>query len=82
MILNFGRAATTAYVYVRADDSKFTNVSLTHWNAGQRKQVFDESYPFEFTVPRARDATDFRFQLEGVALDGTRLDSGVVTLFK
>jgi hypothetical protein len=70
MILNFGPAATTAYVYLQADDAKFKSVTLNYTVGEKRESITDAAYPFEFTVPLARDAREFRFQVTGVTVDG------------
>jgi hypothetical protein len=70
MILNFGPAATTAYVYLQADDAKFKSVTLNYAVGEKRETVTDASYPFEFTVPLPREAKEFRFQISAVTVDG------------
>jgi len=82
MILNFGPAATTAYVYLQADDAKFSKVTLSYTTGVKHESITDASYPFEFTVPLARDATEFRFQLKGQTVDGGTPESEFVTLRK
>ncbi len=82
MILNFGPAATTAYVYLQADDSAFREVTLTHWAGGAPVTIRDASYPYEFTVPLARDATEFRFQFSGVTTDGRTVTAEAAALRK
>jgi hypothetical protein len=72
MILNFGPAATTAYVYLQADDAKFKEVSLSYEVGGKRETIRDVAYPFEFTVPITTEARDFKFQIQGVTVDGQR----------
>lgn len=82
MILNFGPAAKTAYVYLQADDAKFKEVTLHYSIGGKKAEVTDAAYPFEFTVPLPADATSFRFQLTGLTVDGRRPGSSYVTLEK
>jgi len=82
MILNFGPAAQTAYVYLQADDAKFREVTLRYSIGGKKAEVTDAAYPFEFTVPLPEGATDFRFQLTGATVDGRRPGSETVTLEK
>jgi hypothetical protein len=76
MILNFGAAATTAYVYLQADESKFKQVTLSYSVAGRRATITDTSYPFEFTVPVPAEATSFDFEVQGVTLSGKNQSSG------
>lgn len=84
MILNFGPAAKTAYVYLEADDSEFRQVSLTPAGSGGAapQTITDDAYPFEFTVPLAEDATEFSFQLAGATVDGRTVTSEQVSLRK
>lgn len=82
MILNFGPAATNAYVYLQDDDAKFSEVTLSYMAAGKRESITDASFPFEFTVPLTRDATEFQFQISGRGTDGRATESDVVTLKK
>ena len=75
MILNFGPAAKTAYVYLQADDTKFKKVSLI-FDAGQGERILDDSaYPFEFTVPLGTDAAAFHYKIRGTDLDGKVTES-------
>jgi hypothetical protein len=72
MILNFGPAATTAFVYLQADDSKFKTVSFTYVaDSGREETIVDANFPYEFTLPLTRTATALKFRLAGTALDGT-----------
>jgi hypothetical protein len=84
MILNFGPAAQTAYVYLQADESRFKQVTLTYSVSGDAAKhiVTDAVYPYEFTVPLAADATEFTFQLSGVTVDDRTPSSTHVTLRK
>lgn len=80
MILNFGPAAKTAYVYLQADDSEFKEVTLNYMVGERETSLRDAAYPFEFTVPLATDATDFRFQLKGLTVDGRSSASEKIVL--
>jgi hypothetical protein len=82
MVLNFGAAATTAYVYLRDDDSKFRQASLTYRIGGETRTLTDASYPFEFTVPLPEDTDRFEFQLEGVTVGGQVEKSEPATLHR
>ncbi len=82
MVLNFGHTATTAYVYLQADDSAFKEVTLTHWAGGAPVALRDASYPYEFTVPLARDASEFRFKFSGVTADGRPVTAEATALRK
>jgi hypothetical protein len=80
MILNFGPAATTAYVYLQADDSKFKAVTLTYTVAGRRATLTDKAYPYEFTVPVPAGASAFAFEVHGVTPSGETQSSGPAAL--
>ena len=82
MILNFGPAATTAYIYLQDDDSKFKEVTLNYTVAGKRASITDAAYPFEFTVALPGGANDIRFELGGRTVDGRTTSSEPVTLAK
>jgi hypothetical protein len=82
MILNFGPAATTAYVYLQDDDAKFKSVTLSHGSGAAAANLTDDAYPFEFTVPLSRDAAEFRFQLTARGADGAETKSAWTTLAK
>lgn len=83
MILNFGPAAKTAYVYLQADDREFKELSLTYSSGGDEKRTLkDATYPFEFTVPLDADATELTFQLTGQGVDGRTSASALTTLRK
>ena len=80
MILNFGPAATTAFVYLQADDSKFKDVSLSYTVGGQRAALTDASFPFEFTVHIPAGATSFDFEVTATTLSGEKQSSGRAAL--
>jgi hypothetical protein len=80
MILNFGPAATTAYVYLQADEAQFRQVALTYAIAGRRTTLTDTAYPFEFTVPVPAGADMFEFEVQGVTPDGRTLASDPASL--
>lgn len=80
MILNFGPAATTAYVYLQADEAKFKEVALTYTVAGRRETVTDANYPYEFTVPVPAEAVAFEFEVRGVTPSGESQVSGPARL--
>jgi len=80
LILNFGPAATTAYVYLQADESKFKEVTLTYTVAGRRATVTDQAYPYEFTVPVPAGASAFEFELRALTPAGEALSSGPAVL--
>jgi hypothetical protein len=82
MILNFGPAAKTAFVYLRDDDRTIRSATLTYSVSGDatRHTVTDAAYPFEFTVPLPEAATAFTFELALDAVSGPAVRSAPVTL--
>ncbi len=70
MILNFGPAAATAFIYLRDDDSKFKSVTLSYAVGGGQRTVTKAAFPFEFTVELPRAATALKFRLSGTTADG------------
>lgn len=80
MILNFGPAATTAYIYLQADDSKFKEVALSYAVGDRKATLTDTSYPFEFTVPLPVGAASFDFEVLGVTPSGEKQSSGAAVL--
>jgi hypothetical protein len=80
MILNFGPAERSAYVYLQADDTAFKSVKLSYTTSAGDMTVVDADYPFEFTVPLEGSATDFRFKLEGLGTDDRVSSSDTVVL--
>ena len=82
MILNFGAAATTAYVYLQADESKFKQVTLAYTVAGRRATLTDTAYPFEFTVPVPAGSNTFEFEVLGVTPDGLTQRSAPSSLLR
>lgn len=82
MILNFGPAASTAFIYLRDDDSKFKNVTLAYTVGGEKRMVVKAAFPFEFTVELPRDATALKFQLSGTTVGGQASTSDWASLQK
>jgi hypothetical protein len=82
MILNFGPAAKTAYVYLQADDTEYKEVTLRYEIGTSKAEITDAVYPFEFTVPLPEGAAAFVFQLSGRTLGEKSNSSPSVTLEK
>jgi hypothetical protein len=80
MVLNFGPAASTAYVYLQADDAEFKSATLTYRIGGQRQTLTDATYPYEFTVPLPTGTTAFDFEVQGVTPDGQTKSSAAAAL--
>lgn len=79
MILNWGQKRTNAFVYLQADDSVYSEVSL-HLEDGT--VLVDDAYPYEFTVPITSESDRFSFSLSATSLDGTGSKSETITLSK
>lgn len=69
-----------AYIYLRSDDAEFRAITLHYQQAGTWKTIQDDAFPYEFTVPLDRVATEFRFYLEGVSVDGKAMRSDEAVL--
>jgi hypothetical protein len=59
MLLNFGNASKTAYVYLTEDDTKISSATLTV----NGTKITDAIYPFEFTIPVSNEATEFNGEI-------------------
>ena len=71
MVLNFGPKETSAFIYLREDDSKWTNVTLEYSVDGGAKVVSrDAAYPFEFTLKLPPGAGRVDFELAATGRDG------------
>lgn len=78
MLLNFGKASKTAYIYLTEDDTKIS--SATMLNNGV--SITDTVYPFEFTVPVGTHATSFEAEIIVKELHGNSKSIGKVLLVK
>jgi hypothetical protein len=75
MILNFGPKETSAFIYLREDDSKWEHVALKHSVDGGSEAISkDGDYPFEFTLEIPPGARRVVFELEAT----TRADNSVM----
>jgi hypothetical protein len=71
MILNFGPKETSAFIYLREDDSKWAHVALNYSVDGGAKVVSqDADYPFEFTLKLPTGAGRVDFELAATTRDG------------
>lgn len=80
MIIQFGQAQKTAFIYLGDDDKVFKEVHL-NYSIDNRpaQQLKDNAYPFEFTVP-LENASKITFHLEGTKINGEQLKSENVVL--
>lgn len=71
MILNFGPKDTSAFIYLREDDSKWAHVALKYSVDGGTELVSnDGEYPFEFTLKLPPEAGRVEFELTATTRDG------------
>lgn len=71
MILDMGKGLKTAFLYLRDDDSVFSQVSFAYkMDDGRFQSVTDHSYPYEFTLPLSSDVRVVYFQLTGIDREG------------
>jgi hypothetical protein len=71
MILNFGPKETSAFIYLREDDSKWAHVALNYSVDGGAEVISqDEAYPFEFTLKMPPEAGRVDFELAATTRDG------------
>jgi len=74
MILNFGPKETSAFIYLREDDSKWARVTLKYSVDGGAEVVTDDAnYPFEFTVKLPPGAQRVDFELAATTRVGSRV---------
>jgi len=72
LIINFGSAHKTAFVYLKDDDDSCKSAALIYEKDGKKVHLEDASYPFEFTVPLDADSARFDFEIEVEKLDGSK----------
>lgn len=78
MILNLGDVSNTAYIYLTADDKKISVVKLVI----DGKEIIDDVYPFEFTVPIDRELTQLNAEVFILDKKGNSSRLGEVKLTK
>lgn len=81
MLINMGDYATKAYVYLKDDDTKFSEVSIQYQIEGGKTQTITrKEYPFEFTVDLPKDKPYLNFKLQGIKVNGEKISSNTITL--
>ncbi|MGN6644210.1 MAG: hypothetical protein ACTHKU_14550, partial [Verrucomicrobiota bacterium] len=71
MILNFGPKETSAFIYLREDDSKWAHVTLKYSVDGGAEVVTEDgNYPYEFTLKLPPGARQIDFELVATTRDG------------
>ncbi|WP_276485821.1 hypothetical protein [Paraflavitalea pollutisoli] len=82
MLIRLGQYDRRLFVYLEADDNKFSKATLFCTKPdGEQVRIDDVAYPFEFTVPAAQAAT-VQFYLSLTGVDGSALKTETVTLGK
>lgn len=80
MMFSFGPELTSAYVYLESTPDEVTEATLIYHDGQEQGSQTDKAYPFEFTVPVHRDATQFRFSVRIRRPTGETVDSSEATL--
>ena len=76
MLFTMGNLNKQAYIYLQDTDATFKNVTLNYLDVEDREiRVLKNNYPFEFTIPLTDKQTGLSFQLSGIKVDGSRLES-------
>lgn len=71
VILNLGSQTRTAYVFLEYSKQDFVSVEMVFNDGSGERRTEDRRFPWEFTVPVAAAAQEFRFILNGNKPDGT-----------
>jgi hypothetical protein len=81
MLIRMGNYANKAYIYLKEDDSKFSEVSL-HFDTNDKKNqiITKKQYPFEFTVNVPLESPWVSFRLDGVKINGEKVSGTTITL--
>jgi hypothetical protein len=82
MILNMGPELQSAYVYLQADGTQFQRATLHYSTGGEWRELTDAAFPFEYTVPLAKDVKTFRFKIEAVKVSGEKIESPIAELIR
>ena len=76
MVFSMGNYAKRAYIYLRDDDTKYSNITLHYQDAkGLSKSMQKSHYPFEFTLDISDYKDGLSFYLSGISLKGDRVQS-------
>jgi len=81
MLIRMGKYANKAYIYLKDDDTKFSEVSI-HYQLmdGKTKSITRKEYPFEFTIAIPIEKPFISFKLEGIKKNGERVSGGTTVL--
>jgi len=83
MIIRMGSYATRAYIYLKDDDTKFSEVSIHYQpSSGEQHVMTKKEYPFEFTIELPQEAPYLHFTLEGIMVNGEKIVGDTTVLGK
>ncbi len=74
MLVRMGDYANKAYIYLKDDDTKFSEVSIHYQLTGGKTQsITRKEYPFEFTIAVPIEKPYISFKLEGITRNGEKV---------
>ncbi len=81
MIIRMGSYATRAFIYLKDDDTKLSEVSIRYQVAnGEQRVMTKKEYPFEFTIELPSETSYLNFTLEGINRSGEKVTGTPVVL--
>ena len=81
MLIQMGNYAKRAYIYLKDDDTRFSEVRIKYQLEGGKSQsITRKEYPFEFTIDLPADKPYISFKLEGTKINGEKVTGSAVTL--
>lgn len=81
MMIRMGNYATRAFIYLKDDDTKFSQVSIRYQvGNGEERVMTKKEYPFEFTIELPQQAPYLDFVLEGITVKGEKIKSSKTVL--
>lgn len=81
MLFSLGKYEKRAYIFLEDDDDKLKSVKLSYKdNQGEKIELTDSDYPFEFTIPLPKGMEQFQFQISVTQLTGKEETSNVYIL--
>ncbi len=63
------------YLYLQSDDAEFRAITLHYEQSGSWNTIYDDVFPYEFTVPLDSASAKFQFYFEGLSVDGKSMRS-------
>ena len=70
MILNLGKANSSAFIYLIDDATSFKEVSLTYDHGQGPVTLTDKTFPWEFTLPLDASVSRLSFTISALSKDG------------